>query len=310
MKKIFYTVLLAVFTAAIIVISYWIAQQAYSWMPLQATAEAKSVDSLFSFLTGVGAFIFLGVVGMISYSIIAHRTPQEDFQDGPPIRGSLKLEILWTAIPTILVLWVAAQSFYIYNQLQIHNLPPLVQLPMPLDAGPAEAATVSQDTAPVQRIDVIARQWSWSFRYPGNVTSTELHLPVNQRVSLALQTEDVLHGFYIPEFRIKQDIIPNRTIYFMLTALREGKYLLRDSAFSGTYVALNAADVYIESPETYQQWLAKAATYQPTPASNRAFSEYHSEKPVKTVGFGWPTVPPAPPPVVNYPSDLTKEGQR
>ena len=310
MKKVFYTLLLAVFTAVITVLSYWLSQQAYSWMPAQATAEAKSVDSLFSFLTGVGAFIFLGVVGMISYSIIAHRASQEDFQDGPPIRGSLKLEILWTVIPTLLVLWVGVQSFYIYNQLQIHNLPPLVELPMPLEAGPAEAATVSQDTSPIEKVEVIAKQWAWSFRYPGNVSSTELHLAVNHRVSLALQTEDVLHGFFVPEFRIKQDIVPNRTIYFLFTPLRLGKYRLRDSSFSGTYVALNEADVYIESPEAYQQWLAQAATHQPIPASNLAFAEHNSKRLVKALGFGWPTVLPAPPPVVNYPSQLTKEGNQ
>jgi cytochrome c oxidase subunit 2 len=128
-----------------------------------------------------------------------------------------------------------------------------------------------------------------------------LHLPVNQSVRLKLQSEDVLHGFYVPEFRVKQDIIPNRTITFVLTPLRVGKYRLRDSQFSGTYFSLMEADVYVESPEAYNQWLAQAATRQPATASNPAFSEY-TQQPGKAHGSGWPTVVPAKPPVVNHPS--------
>lgn len=74
-----------------------------------------------------------------------------------------------------------------------------------------------------------------------------------------MQSEDVLHGFYVPEFRVKQDIIPNRTITMVFTPLRSGKYRLNDSQFSGTNFALMEADVYVESPEAYNQWFARAA---------------------------------------------------
>jgi len=308
MRRAFNLLLLAAFIAALIIISWWIGQQAYSWMPVQATAEAKQVDSLFSFLVAVGAFIFLGITGIILYSIIVGRAPRGDWSDGHPARHDAKLEILWTVTPLIFVMWIAGQSYKIYQQLNIQGLTPIVHLHMPMEQ-PAVAATVRNDHKPTEgnptkptteEIGVIARQWYWSFRYPGNVTSTELHLPVNQSVRLALQSEDVLHGFYVPEFRVKQDIIPNRSIVFVFTPLREGKYRLRDSMFSGTYFALMEADVYVESPEAYRRWLTQAAARQPTPAPNRAFSEY-AQQPAKGAGLGWPVLKPAPPPVVNFP---------
>lgn len=302
MTRIFNNLLLAVFIAANIVASYWIGQQAYSWMPSQATVEAKHVDDLFSFLVAIGAFIFIGITGLIGYSILTCRAPKGDFSHGHPARSDWRIETLWTVVPIVLVLWIAGQSYKIYQQLSILGLSPVV-LHMPMEE-PANAATkpsVSNDAKPsAQEIEVFAKQWAWSFRYPGGVTSTELHLPVNQSVSLKLQSEDVLHGFYVPEFRVKQDIIPNRTITFVFTPTRNGKYRLRDSQFSGTYVALMEADVYVESPEAYNQWLTQAATRKPAPANNLAFSE-HKQQLEKARGNGWPTVVPAQPPIVNHP---------
>lgn len=300
MTRILNTLLLAAFVAANIIVSYWTGQQAYFWMPTQATAEAKHVDDLFSFLVAVGTFIFFGIVGIIGYSILTCRAPKGDFSEGHPARGDWKLEVLWTLVPTVLVLWVATQSNNIYQQLNILGLAPVVlHMPMEEPVYAETKPTVSNDAKPAtQEIEVISKQWAWSFRYPGGVSSTKLHLPVNQSVRLKLESKDVLHGFYVPEFRVKQDIIPNRIITFVFTPLREGKYRLRDSQFSGTYFALMEADVYVESPAAYNQWLRQAATRKPIPANNPAFSEY-KQQPENAVGNGGATVPPAQPPVVN-----------
>ena len=152
----------------------------------------------------------------------------------------------------------------------------------------------------IEDIDVIAKQWAWVFHYPErNITSTELHLPADHRIHLSLASEDVLHGFYIPAFRVKQDIIPNETLDFEFTPTREGKYLLTDSQYSGTYFATMQADVVVESADDFHHWLAKAATHRAHPAKNQAASEYSyvSSQPVQA---GWPTVVPANPPMVNY----------
>ncbi|QMS86521.1 cytochrome c oxidase subunit II (plasmid) [Nostoc edaphicum CCNP1411] len=288
--------------------SLWMGEQAYSWFPPQAAAESKLIDELFSFLVTLGTFIFLGVTGTVIYSIIFHRAGKYDTSDGPPIEGNVTLEVVWTTIPILLVLWIATYSYNIYAEMAIQG--PMEAMHIHKMAS-AHAATMEEkgtfsitasNSIPVEKIEVLAKQWAWVFRYPNqNVTSTELHLPANRRVSLALQSADVLHGFYIPAFRLKQDIIPKQTIDFEFTPIRPGKYRLRDSQFSGTYFAAMQADVVVESTADYDQWLKLAATHKPVPANNQAANEY-TQKIKGAFTTGYPTVIPAPPPLVNFSS--------
>ncbi|WP_404784423.1 cytochrome c oxidase subunit II [Altericista sp. CCNU0014] len=297
------TVLILGTTATVLALaSVWMGQQSYSWFPPQASAESQLIDRLFSFLVTLGTFIFLGVTGALTYSVLFQQAGKYDTRDGPPIEGNVPLEIVWTAVPFVLAVWIAFYSYQIYTEMAI--LGPMEHahgksmLAASAIADPLEKVPVVPPADAISPIEVRARQWVWEFRYPDrNVTSTELHLPVNQRAKLMLQSEDVLHGFYVPAFRIKQDIIPGRTIDFGFTPIREGRYRLRDSQFSGTYFAAMQADVVVESPEAYQQWLTEAAAQPPTPAYNRAFEEYRlAQNPIST---GWKTVEPAAPPLVN-----------
>jgi cytochrome c oxidase subunit 2 len=288
---------------AVSITSIWIGKQAYSWLPPQAAAESHLIDDLISFLVTLGAFIFLGVTSTLMYSVVFHRAAKDDLSDGPHIEGNVTLEVVWTAIPIMLVLWIAGYSSQVYEQMGIQGPSQLVHLHNPVGMESAYAAPKDDAISePVEKIDVIAKQWAWVFHYPEkNVTSTELHLPSDRRIRLALQSEDVLHGFYIPAFRLKQDIIPNHTIDFEFTPIRQGKYRLTDSQYSGTYFATMQANVVVESPEEYHQWLAKIANHKPLPANNQAASEYATttSEPVKN---GWKTVVPAAPPIVNYSS--------
>ena len=293
-----------ILTAAAIVlavISLWVGQQAYTWMPPQASAESILVDNLFSFLVTIGTFIFLGVFVAIAYAVLFQRAGKYDFSDGPHIEGNVTLEVVWTAIPFALVIWIAAYSFQIYDQMSI--LGPMEHVHM----GMAEAAPMGSNEGD-KPIEVLARQWTWEFRYPEqNINSTELHLPSNQRATLLLKSEDVIHGFFVPAFRVKQDVIPGEDIIFEFTPVREGKYRLRDSQYSGTYFAAMQTDVVVESPEAHRQWLAEAAAQPPMVAYNEAYADY-TKATEKGSRAGWKTVPPAPPPLVNYSgSPLTQE---
>ncbi|ELS30679.1 MULTISPECIES: cytochrome c oxidase subunit II [Pseudanabaena] len=287
---------------AIALISLWMGQSAYTWFPPQASAESILVDNLFSFLVTLGTFIFLGVVGTLTYSILFQRAGKYDYSDGPHIEGNVKLEIIWTAIPFALVIWIAAYSYQIYDQMSI--LGPMEHAHHGAMMAVADAAEVHESQLEeVEQIQVLARQWSWEFRYgngtgngTGNVSSTELHLPNNRRIKLVLHSEDVLHGLYIPAFRVKQDVIPGRDIDFEFTPIREGKYRLRDSQYSGTYFAAMQTDVVVESPEAYQKWLADASIATPVVAYNRASNEYAKRDNANNLV----TVIPAAPPVVNY----------
>jgi cytochrome c oxidase subunit 2 len=284
-------VLVAV-TILIAFISLWMGQVSFSWFPPQASAESVLIDNLFSFLVTLGTFIFLGVVGTLSYAVLFQRADKYDESDGPPIEGNIKLEIIWTAIPFALVIWIAGYSYQIYDQMSI--LGPMEHIHMMPSAQAAKLTNEKSEN--IEKIDVFSRQWSWEFRYK-NISSTELHLPNNQRIKLALHSEDVLHGFYIPAFRLKQDIIPGKVIDFEFTPIREGKYRLRDSQYSGTYFAAMQTDVVVESPEAYHKWLKDAGNQKPTTAYNRAFTEYSQRKDDR-----WKIIEPAVPPVVNYSS--------
>jgi cytochrome c oxidase subunit 2 len=293
--RVFNIALLAIFVGVIILASHAMGQQAYHWLPIAAAVEAEPVGHLFSFLVTLGTIVFLGVMGVLVYSILFYRA--SDMSDAPAIRGNWKLEIAWTVVPILLVIWIATYSYNIYQRMSILGSLPLAHLHL-LEA-PAYAETGSREMQPAEQIEVMAKQWSWSFHYPSqNVTSIELHLPVNRPVHLLLQSEDVVHGFYVPNFRIKQDIVPNQTIVFKFTPNRIGQYQLHDSQFSGTYFALMAATVYVDSPEQYNEWLAQTATQSPVPAVNPAMSE-HTQPPGIQLRSHWHTVSPAQPPVVN-----------
>ena len=288
-------ILLITFSAILLAIaSLRIGQLSYSWLPPQATAESLLIDDLFSFLVTLGAFIFLGVCGALIYSIIFNRAGKYDFSDGPHIEGNLTVEVVWTAIPFALVIWIGVYSYQVYDQMSI--LGSMQHQHMSMGMKSANAAPIKDS----EKIEVISKQWAWIFKYPQqNISSTELHLPVNKPAYLTLQSEDVIHGFYIPAFRVKQDVIPGEIIDFEFTPILEGKYRLRDSQYSGTYFAAMQADVVVESPEEHKQWLKEARGRKASPAFNQAVSEYTS-KSDKAINSSWATVEPAEPPIVNY----------
>ncbi len=295
MKRIITLVAIALLLTAA---SVWMGKASYSWFPPQASAEAILYDDLFSVLTAIGTFIFLGVTLAIGYNIIVNRAGRYDTSDGPPIEGNVKLEIVWTAIPLLIVFFIAAYSYQTYDRMDLHGPTEIAHLPQIIDS--AYADTGKTTATPMTNVEVDSKQWAWVFRYPEkNVTSTELHLPVNQRAHFQLRSQDVIHGFYIPAFRVKQDIIPAKTIDFEFTPILEGKYRLRDSQYSGTYFAAMQADVVVESQEDYNNWLKEAAKQIPTAAPNQAASEY-ARREQKSDSAGWKTVVPAPSPMVNY----------
>lgn len=308
---------LTLYAILVTFVSIWMAKQSYAWFPPEAAAESKLYDDLFSLFTGLGTFIYLGVMGPFLYSLIFHRAAKYDLSDAPPIEGSTWLEVTWTGIPLLLVLVLSFVSYRTYEKMSIQGPTHLVHLHLPqleqaayaepFDDTPQKEIQGALETAPVEHINVTAKQWAWIFHYPEqNVTSTELHLPVNRRAKFTLHSEDVLHGFYIPAFRLSQYVVPNEDIDLELTPVKTGTYRLRDSMMSGTYFAANQTDVVVQSPSDYQQWLADAAAQPPQPAFNPAVDEYvrgqanGGRAKEKTAVRGWATIPPAPPPVVNY----------
>jgi cytochrome c oxidase subunit 2 len=275
-------------------LSLWMRAQVPSWLPVQASSAAPVVDGLFALETAIGTFLFLGCVEVILWTVLFNRGSKYDLENGAPIEGNWNLEIVWTIVPLITVMAIAWHSIGVNGTLatlggkeRVRDDAQALQLAGGAEAGPAALG-------PVQ---VIARQWSWEFVYPGGLRSAELHLPVDRPVSFELVSLDVLHGFYIPAFRLKQDIIPGSVIRYRLTPTRIGRYRLRDSMFSGGYFSTNQTDVVVESADDFATWLKQAPRHPLAPSWNPA-TELHQRR-LANGNRGWPIVAPAPPPEVN-----------
>ena len=298
--------LIAVAVALDAWVSVAVARMSHRWLPVPASSAAPLVDDLFALESGIGAFIFLGCCGVILWTLLFNRAPKYDLENGDPIEGNLRLEITWTLIPLVLVMAIAWHAIQVNGTLATlggklrttgghdHGAE-LGARPDAISAGSAGAQE------PVGPIEVLARQWSWEFGYPNGVRSTELHLPVNRQAEFRLISLDVLHGFYIPAFRLKQDLIPGSEITYRLTPTREGRYRLRDSQFSGGYFSTNQTDVVVESEQAYQAWLQEAARLPLQEAPNPAATLYSRR--LERGDRGWAVVPPAPPPRVNVSAD-------
>jgi cytochrome c oxidase subunit 2 len=289
-------VALALWVGLLLLISLWVAGQSLRWLPVQASNAAPLVDGLFSFETGIGTFVFLGVISVMGWVLLVHRAEKYDESDAEPIEGNTRLEVIWTAIPLVLVMAIAWYAIQINTELGVLGPMEHIHLRSPQEQQGGYAG----DRLPAEQVEVIARQWSWEFRYTGEqVSSTELHLELDRPVTFRLVSEDVLHGFFIPAFRLKQDVIPGRAIDFSLTPTRVGRYRLRDSQFSGTWFAANQADVVVETAADHAAWLKQAAAAPLQPGLSVAAEEY-ADRQTNPRG-GWPTVVPAPPPQVNTP---------
>jgi cytochrome c oxidase subunit 2 len=285
----------AALIAAMVALNAWasvaIARFSYQLLPVQASSAAPLVDDLFALETGIGAFIFLGCSGVILWTLLFNRAPKYDLENGDPIEGNLRLEITWTLIPLVVVMAIA------WHAINVNHTLATLGGKLRTTGGDSALAVAAAG----EPIDVIARQWSWEFVYPNGVRSTELHLPVNRQAEFRLVSLDVLHGFFIPAFRLKQDLIPGSVITYRLTPTREGRYRLRDSQFSGGYFASNQTDVVVESEEAHQAWLEAAARQPLRLAPNPAEQLYRRR--LERGDRGWATVPPAPPPAVNVIAD-------
>jgi len=291
-------VIIAVAVALNLVLAVLMARWSYSWFPPQASSAAPYVDDLFALETGIGSFLWFGLTGVIGWTLLFNRAPKYDESYGEPIEGNNRLEITWTVIPTVIVFAIAIYSMQVNDKLDA--LGPKQKYALGID--PATVAAVDP-RATVGPIDVIARQWSWEFIYPEGVRSSELHLPINQRVNFRLISEDVNHSFYVPAFRLKQDIIPGSVISYSLTPTREGRFRLRDAMFSGAYFSQNQTDVIVESDEAYSSWL-KATAKQPLQPGLSPGSDLYAKR-LANGDKGWATVPPAPAPLVNDPGDAS-----
>ena len=256
--------------------SLWYGQN-HGLLPVAASDEAPLVDGLFNTMMTVSTGIFLIVEGVLIYAVIRYRRRAGDNEDGPAIEGNVPLEILWTAIPAIIVIGISLYSFDVYNNMggfdpHSAHAAPMMENAMNMP-GTAMAATLISTEASGQvsqldtnsdavkkpaelTINVSGMQYAWLFTYPDNdVTTGELHLPIGKTVEINMTASDVIHAFWIPEFRVKQDAIPGRQTNLRFTPRKAGDYDLICAELCGPYHGVMKSQVVVESQEAFDSWM-------------------------------------------------------
>ncbi|HEX2110077.1 MAG TPA: cytochrome c oxidase subunit II [Gaiellaceae bacterium] len=205
------------------------------WLPDQASREASKIDGVYWFVTIVCALIFALVAGVSLYAGWKFRAPPDDMDDGSPIHGHTGLEITWTAIPAALVIAMSVFSGVVLAQ--VEDIP---------------------DDHRVVR--VTGQQFAWKFTYPDlDRTTGELVLEVNRPVRLVLTAEDVIHSFWVPEFRMKQDAVPGVETRTVVTPTKTGTYPVVCTELCGLGHATMRSWARVLSAEDYERWAAEAA---------------------------------------------------
>ena len=267
----------------------WVGQNV-QLLPLDASSNAPVYDSLFQVLFSIGAILFLGIVGLVVFSLVRFRRRPGDLSDGVAIEGNLPLEIVWTAIPAIVVLFVGIYSYDIYERmggmvaLNDHSAMHQTAAVMQAVEGPSSGAELAQGNPEEPRVwagigssgssegslpvEVTAMQFAFIFHYPdGDITSGELHVPVNHPVELRMKANDVIHAFWVPQFRLKQDVIPGQPTVLSFTATRAGRYPIVCAELCGPYHGGMRSTVVVHEEEAFNQWFETNAPAKPKPAT-------------------------------------------
>ena len=258
-------VVILISTFVLVVVGIWVGDNA-QLLPVDASTNAIVYDQLFKVLLIIGTILFIGMVGLVIYSLIKFRRKEGDEGDGINIEDNLPLEIFWTIIPTVVVLFVGLYSYDIYDQMggmqslhhNSHNQSEMVEekkLWAGIGSGSIESSNKNQTNA--IPVEVTAMQFAFLFHYPkGDFITGELHVPVGQPVTMRMESKDVIHAFWVPEFRIKQDIIPGQPTILNFTAQRIGTYPIICAELCGPYHGGMRSSVVVEEPDVYQNWLA------------------------------------------------------
>jgi len=201
--------------------------------PAAASQQAAEIDLLKDGHIWLIAFLFSLVIVFMLYSLVVFRRRPGDETEGQFIHGNTALEIIWTVIPILLVL---AFSYW----------------------GTVVLTDITHASAGELVVDVQGMQWAWSFSYPDSgATSTELVLPVNTPVRLDMTSKDVIHSFFVPEFRVKQDLVPGHTTHLRFTPIKIGQYKLRCAELCGLNHSGMLADVRVVAQDEFAIWSSK-----------------------------------------------------
>ena len=208
------------------------------WFPVAASGEAKKIDTLWDVLLIASVPVFVLVQTIVLYCVWRFRMrPGEENLDGPPIHGNTRLEIVWTAIPAILLVGLCSYSFIVLHDIE-------------------KAAA----NAPM-KVRVVGEQFTWTFFYPGEgggkeISSHELYLPVDTQVKFTVQSKDVIHDFWVPAFREKIDAVPGIDTSYGVETTRVGDYAVVCAELCGLGHSTMRQTAHVLPKPDFDKWLA------------------------------------------------------
>lgn len=213
---------------------------AIDWFPVQAATQAEDVDTVYHVLIITSVPFFVLVTTIVLYCVWQFREqPGEEGLDGPNSHGSTGLEIVWTTIPAVLLIALCTYAYITLRDIE-------------------EAPAAGE---PELVVNVTGQQFAWTFAYPeaegGEVKSAELILPENVSVKFKVKSLDVIHDFWVPEFRMKIDAVPGITTSYRVTPSKQGSWSVVCAELCGVGHALMRQKVTVVSQERFDAWLAR-----------------------------------------------------
>ena len=198
--------------------------------PDSATELAREIDSLYFAALGITAFFSLLIAALVFYFATRYRRQSQD-EVGKPDKGALVLEIVWSVIPLVILLGMFSWGAKIFF----------------------EARRPPGDSIEYY---VTAKQWMWKFQHPnGRREINNLHVPMGQNIKLIMTSEDVIHSFFVPAFRVKMDVLPGRYTNLWFRADKAGTYRLFCNEYCGAEHAYMGGSVVVLEPRDYEAWL-------------------------------------------------------
>ena len=204
----------------------------FQWLPTSASEEFDRIQDLYWFATVMSIVIFSLVAAVVVYSVWKWRVPDDDDADGPPIHGHTGLEVVWTAVPAILVIALGIVSAVVLSE-----------------NGQASARPLE--------VKVIGQQFAWKFEYGdyGDLKSGELVLPVDREARFTMTAVDVIHSFWVPNFGQKQDAVPGIETTILVTPTRTGEFAVICTELCGLGHATMRAKARVVTQAEFDKWV-------------------------------------------------------
>jgi cytochrome c oxidase subunit II len=201
------------------------------WFPVDAAGAATQIDTIYDVLLICSVPIFVLVMTVAIYSVVRFRAKPGDMRDGPPIHGNTRLEVIWVTIPFLMVTALATYAWIELDNIEAKQPNTLI-------------------------VNVTGQQFTWTFEYPGEkVNSSALVLPDNRPVEFRIHSNDVIHSFWVPEFRLKSDAVPGMTTKIRLTPDRVGRYQVVCAELCGLGHSAMRQNVRVVPTGEFESWI-------------------------------------------------------